>query len=127
MSLLEYDQSLRPMGVAYAIAINQIDGMHGTGIIKGPDRLLGAIFEDAGEGIIALWRKTRGKAKPLKVKDGKIGNIEIFDLMGRMCDITKDGEIMIGYSPIYIKSKPTKVKELIKALGLTVVVSPCNQ
>jgi hypothetical protein len=57
MTVFEYDGSLRPMAVSYAVAASLLDGTRGEGWIELPGPALANLLRDERRMIAVLWRQ----------------------------------------------------------------------
>ncbi len=118
MSLFEYDTSLRPMGVAYAVAASLVDGCRGLGWFDVPDQtLVVCLLQGKQRHIAVVWH---GNASHRRVQLPINSEwIEARDMMGNREDTTPcDGGLMMefGPEPTYLIVSVEHAGALAKAL-----------
>ncbi len=105
MSIFEYDTGLRPMGVAYAVAISFLDGTRGKGWLELPNQILASLLADDQRMIAVLWRTAGRRAKRIAIPL-EPSLVDARDLMGnRVALPMRDGgfELSVGGEPLYLE------------------------
>jgi hypothetical protein len=118
MSVFEYDNALRPMAVAYAVAGSLLDGTRGRGWLELPGPVLASLLEDRRRLVAVLWR--RGGRRPRRIEVPLAASaVEARDLMGNALELKPRGpgfELAVGGEPVYLVVPAGRAGELIEAL-----------
>ncbi len=93
MSIYEYDRTLRPHGVAYAIAASILDPCSGAGI-RELDGLLCCLLEREDEAVAVLWAKSKLGARDLELR-ALPESSRCLDVMGNERAVARGGELRI--------------------------------
>lgn len=99
-SMLEYDDSIRSKGIAYAMAGRFLDGSRALGSVSPSTNTTYAyLFSGATNATVALWSKDRLNHLLSLTASGW----NAFDMMGNPLPVT-NSSIVVGRTPIYIQS-----------------------
>jgi hypothetical protein len=104
MNLFEYDTSLRPLGVAYAVAASLLDGCRGHGWLELPDSVLANLVQDDQRMIAVVWRRQGTRSHRLAVPVNP-RLVEARNMMGNPIELKPHGEgftIDVGSEPLYL-------------------------
>jgi hypothetical protein len=118
MSIFEYDGSLRPMAVAYAVAASLLDGTSGQGWIELSGRGLANILADDQRTIAVLWRVAGRRSQKL-ILPLDAASLEIRDLMGNRLAPQLHGsgiELSLTAEPVYLIVPAAQGQRLLEAL-----------
>ncbi|NQT54363.1 carbohydrate binding domain-containing protein [bacterium] len=118
MSIFEYDGSLRPMGVAYAVAASLLDGTRGEGWLELPGPALASLLHDDARFIAVLWR--RGGRRPRRLRLHALPpSLVVRNLMGNRVALARgaDGHtIAVRGEPLYLIVPLAERSALLSAL-----------
>jgi hypothetical protein len=126
MSLFEYDASLRPMAVAYAVAASLLDGCRGRGWLELPGPVLVSLLEDDRRSIAVAWRRGGSRPRRLAVSLDP-ASVEARDIMGNRVGLKpRDAGFVVdlGPEPLYLIAAADRAKLLIEALKKAELVKP---
>ena len=130
MTVFEYDGSLRPMAVSYAVAASLFDGTRGEGFIELPGPALANLLRDDRRMIAVLWRQGGRRQRRFMVPLDA-STLDARDMWGNPVTFkpTAAGfEMSLTGRPLYLIAPVANAKLLIDALGQTKMVrmTPMN-
>jgi hypothetical protein len=125
-SLFEYDTSLRPMGVAYAVAASLLDGCRGRGLLEVPGNVLACLVEDDQRLIAVAWRRQAARSLMFVIPmDPRI--VEVRNMMGNPVELKSHRmgfTVDIGPEPLYLIVSGRHAASLMEALKNANLVGP---
>ena len=113
-SMLEYDDTIRPKGIAYAVLARLFDHSRGMGTIKLGDAGSQAFLFDRGGVALAGLYTIDGRPRTLKLSGLRSNRFRVFDSMGNRVP-AKGGSIDYGPTPVYIEGRGITPRELERA------------
>ncbi|HEX4364955.1 MAG TPA: triple tyrosine motif-containing protein [Solirubrobacteraceae bacterium] len=114
-TMLEYDDTIRPKGIAYAILAYLFDHSRGLGRIGvGDSHTQAYLFDRGGVPLVGLYT-TDDQPRTITLHGIGGDRLHVYDVMGNRVT-TKDGKIAYGDTPVYIEAPGTAVGALEKAL-----------
>ena len=122
MCAFEYDKSLRPHAVAYAIAINLLDPCTGDDILTHAG-LVVIPLQKKNETIMIIWNERNYSNIDLS---GLPSGSKVIDLMGNTI-VLKQSNLKLGNTPFYVimpKSGKAVVKKIFKEVKSIIRKSP---
>ena len=115
-TILEYDDTVRAKGIAYAIAAYFLDGSRGLGNVSVDDRTTAYLFDRSGEPVVLLWADD-GKSRDIQLG----GGVKVYDAMGNMVQ-SNAVAVQVGRIPRYLTGDGLSVAEM-RVLITNAVVS----
>lgn len=110
-SMLEYDDTVRPKGIAYAVLAHLFDHSRGMGVIKlGDSHSQAFLFDREGVPLVGLYTLD-GRQRMIEVTGVQSGKLRIFDSMGNPVP-AKNGRIQYGPTPVYVEGRGIAVRAL---------------
>jgi hypothetical protein len=129
MSIFEYDGSLRPMGVGYAVAVSLLDGTRGRGWVELPGPAVTNLLTDERRAIAVVWRSAGRRPKRIAVPL-EPALVDARDMMGSRLALPGGGdrfELSVGGEPVYLIVAAEHAARLEGALtGSKPVSNPAN-
>ena len=115
LTALEYDDSVRPKGVAYAILAHLFDHSRGKGTIKLADaRSQAFLFDRGGVPLVGLYTLD-DRLRAIRPAALQASRLKVFDSMGNRVS-TSGGRIEYGPTPVYIEGRGITPSVLERAL-----------
>ena len=118
MSIYEYDKSLRPHGVVYAIAASLLDPCKGAGVRDYPNGTTAAFLTRDGESVAVVWAKSKLASRELTLS-GLPAGTRLLDAMGNSVASATGGRLRVKATkePVYLIAPGATVGALREALG----------
>ncbi len=119
-TILDYDESIKPKGVAYAIAESFVDNMKPEGRININDiETVGYLFSKNGSSPLAtIWSKeATNKILQVNLEAGQ--SFEIYDIMGNLMSASQT--IAYNRMPLYIRGNGITVNQMRNILEKGIV------
>ncbi|MBM3474149.1 MAG: hypothetical protein FJX75_12845 [Armatimonadetes bacterium] len=118
MSIYEFDRTIRPHGVVYAIAGTLLDPCKGAGVRELRGGTVCCLLQREGEAVAVLWAKTKSSSREAKLT-GLPAQTRALDSMGNPTATAKDGalRVEIGKLPVYLIAEGARTEELAGALS----------
>ena len=104
MSIYEYDRTLRPHGVVYAIAASLLDPARGAGVREYPSGVTAAYLQRDREAVALLWNTRRAKTTALGLS-GLPSGTRLLDTMGNPLPARIAGgrvALAVDRHPVYV-------------------------
>lgn len=103
MSIYEYDRTIRPHGVAYAIAATMLDPCEGAGIREFAGGATCCLLRRAGQAWAVVWARSKAASRPLEL-DGLPSGTKLLDVMGNAVAEAKGGRLRMDLTkePVYL-------------------------
>jgi len=118
MTIFEYDTSLRPMAVAYAVAASLLDGTRGRGWIEIPGPVLANLLEDDQRLIAVLWRRGGRRGRRIAVGFNPV-KLDARNMMGNPMNLNSRGsgfDVVLSAEPLYLIVPAAEGDALVAAL-----------
>jgi len=117
MSIYEYDRSIRPHGVVYAIAGTLLDPCTGAGVLELPGGVTCCLLERERESVAVLWTKTKASARTVDLA-GLPAGTRALDVMGNRLEQARAGSLRADLSkqPVYLIAPGGRAPALETAL-----------
>lgn len=111
-TMLEYDDSIRSKGIAYAIAGSFLGHARGLGSVSpSPQTTYAYLFDCLGKPTVVLWAKDKANHS---ISVG-VADWQVFDLMGNAITVTNGG-FAYGRTPVYVLSHSLALDGMRSAL-----------
>ncbi|MCX7599681.1 MAG: hypothetical protein N2512_12565, partial [Armatimonadetes bacterium] len=117
MSIYEYDRTIRPHGVAYAIAAAMLDPCTGAGIREFGGGVTCCLLRRAGQAWAVVWTRSRAASRTLQLSDLPAGT-RLLDVMGNPTAEAEGGRLRVELSkePAYLVGPAAKADRLARAV-----------
>jgi hypothetical protein len=113
-TMLEYDDSVRPKGVAYAVLADLFDHSKGLGAIKlGDGESQAFLFDRGGVPLVGLYA-IDGRQRTISVSGARTDRLRVFDSMGNRVS-SEGGRIAYGARPVYVEGQGLDASALRRA------------
>ena len=113
-TMLEYDDTVRPKGVAYAVLAHLFDHARGRGRIALANTSARAYaFDRDGVGLVGLY-SLDDRLRWITPAGVQAGRLDVYDSMGNRIDTT-GGRIPFGPTPIYVEARGVSADALRQA------------
>jgi len=106
-TLLEFDDSIRPKGIAYSIASSQLGGFSGLGNISPDTNSIFYLFSKNSDSCAVAWTR---KFSPREIQMETSG-LSVLDMMGNSVNL-QPSRIRLGWLPQYIVAKGINSSDL---------------
>lgn len=114
-TMLEYDDTIRPKGIAYSVLAKLFDHAIGLGSVRTRERGTRAyVFRRADTALAALYSESGG-AKELRLRIGSPARVVAYDVMGNALAVI-NGRIPYGRRPVYVTAVGVTAQELQSAI-----------
>ena len=114
-TMLEYDDTIRPKGIAYAILAYLFDHSRGLGRIDvGDSHTQAYLFDRGGVPLIGLYT-TDDQPRTIVLHGAAAQRLHVYDVMGNRVAAT-GGKIAYGDTPVYVEAPAVTVAALEHAL-----------
>jgi len=114
-TMLEYDDTVRPKGIAYAVLAHLFDRSRGLGRIRLADAQSQAfLFDRGGVPLVGLYALD-DRLRAIRPAGLSTGRLKVYDSMGNRISIT-GGRIPYGPTPVYIEGRGVAVRAVERAL-----------
>ncbi len=101
MSIYEYDHTIRPHGVVYALAASMLDPCTGAGVRDLPGGITCCLLQRQGETVAVVWTKSRLAARQVALR-GLPGGSRILDAMGNPVARGAALRLSLSKTPLYV-------------------------
>jgi hypothetical protein len=101
MSIYEYDRTIRPHGVAYAIAAALLDPCVGAGVLELPGGATACLFQREDEAVAVLWARTKSSARQVELTGLPVGS-RALDVMGNPITEGRAPRFELTKAPAYV-------------------------
>jgi hypothetical protein len=119
-TILEYDDTIRPKGIAYSIIAHLFDKARGLGNISIDPTTYAYLFDRAGTPLVALWSSDRKE----RLITPTTSQFRVYDLMGNPVAIS-GSTIRFNGSPVYVEGQGISI-ELFKSAFQKASISPSS-
>jgi hypothetical protein len=110
-TMLEYDDSIRPKGIAYAVLAKLFDHSTGLGRIRIGDKTSrGFLFDRRGTALAAVYAQGGGQ-KAITLPRIPKDSLTVYDSMGNKVGLAGN-RIVYGRRPVYVTAKGVSAKRL---------------
>ena len=118
MSIYEYDKTIRPHGVVYAVAAALLDPCHGAGVRDYPSGITAAFLEREKESVAVVWAKSKLSSRELALR-GLPAGTKALDAMGNPIATASAGLLRVAVTkePVYLIAPGAATGALREALG----------
>jgi hypothetical protein len=118
MSIYEYDRSLRPHGVVYAIAGTLLDPCRGAGVREYPGGVTACYLQRDNEAVVVVWTKAKGSPCEATLA-GLPAGTRALDTMGNPLAAANAGrlKVTIDNQPIYVIAPGARATALSTAVS----------
>lgn len=107
-TIFEYDGTLRPKGVAYAVSASFIDKATSLGNLKLNNSVSAYLFDKSGTPTLVIWSNDKLNRQLRTTLNS--GQYTVYDLMGNVKS-TPSGIIEFGRTPIYVVGRSVTVND----------------
>ena len=115
-TMLDYDDTVRPKGVAYAVLAHLFDHSKGLGTIELADKSSQAfLFDRDGVPLVGIY-SLDGRPRAIRPEDLQRGQFRVFDSMGNAVSL-RGGRIPFGARPVYVEGNGIGVRALERAFS----------
>ena len=103
MSIYEYDRTIRPHGVAYAIAGTMLDPCRGAGVREFGGGVSCCLLRHGGQAWAVIWARTKAAGRWAELTDLP-GGVRLLDVMGNPIAEAKGGRLRVEVTkePVYL-------------------------
>jgi hypothetical protein len=103
MSIYEYDRTIRPHGVAYAIAGTMLDPCRGAGVREFGGGVSCCLLRHGGQAWAVIWARTKAAGRWAELTDLP-GGVRLLDVMGNPIAEAKRGRLRVEVTkePVYL-------------------------
>ncbi len=118
MSIYEYDKTLRPHGVVYAIAASVLDPCKGAGVREFGRAALCCFLERDRESVAVVWARSKSQERQVSLSDLPSGT-RVLDVMGNALPAPKAGGravFRLTRQPTYFIAPKDRRQALVRAL-----------
>lgn len=117
MSIYEYDRTIRPHGVAYAIAATMLDPCEGAGVREFGGSVTCCLLRREGQAWAVLWARSKAASRPLDLA-GLPQGTRLLDVMGNPVAQEKGGRLRVELSkePVYLVGPAGSESRLARAV-----------
>jgi len=114
-TMLEYDDTIRPKGIAYAVLAKLFDHSSGRGEIRARDKATrGFLFDRRGTALAGLYAE--GGQRAITLPGIPATGLTVYDVMGNKVGPV-GGRIVYGRQPVYIVTEGVGAKRLRAAFA----------
>ncbi|HEY5477316.1 MAG TPA: carbohydrate binding domain-containing protein [Tepidiformaceae bacterium] len=118
MSIYEYDRTIRPHGVVYAIAASLLDPCQGAGVSDYPSGITACFLEREQESVAVVWAKSKLASREMALR-GLPAGTKALDAMGNSMAAAAGGQLRVKVTkePVYLVAPGAQIGALREALG----------